>query len=165
MIAPAIFRMVLGNYPTGVCAITATGADDAPLAMIVGSFTSVSLDPPLIGFFPDKSSRSWPMIANAGRFCVNILAAGQRETCRQFASSGNDKFAGVEFSVSGNGSPLLAGSIAWIDCDLEQVSEAGDHYFVLGRVLALDVLSEDDPLLFFKGSYGGFATHEHMLHD
>jgi 3-hydroxy-9,10-secoandrosta-1,3,5(10)-triene-9,17-dione monooxygenase reductase component len=157
MIDATTFRSVLGSYPTGVCAVTAIGANAAPLGMIVGSFSSVSLDPPLIGFFPDKRSGSWPMIAATGRFCVNVLASDQLEVCKQLATPGSEKFKGLSHGTSGNGSPLIDGAIAWIDCDLHTVADAGDHVLVLGLVKALEASKDADPMLFFKGRYGGFA--------
>lgn len=157
MIEAATFRQVLGAYPTGVCAITAITDEAVRAAMIVGSFTSVSLDPPLIGFFPDKKSMTWPQIEKAGRFCVNVLASDQRDLCRQLSVSGTDKFENVSYRLSDNGSPVLDGAIAWIDCKIHDVKEAGDHYLVLGLVLALKAGRDADPMLFFKGGYGGFA--------
>jgi flavin reductase (DIM6/NTAB) family NADH-FMN oxidoreductase RutF len=152
------FRHVLGHYPTGVCVVTAVEDDGAPTGMVVGSFTSVSLDPPLVAFFPAKNSQSWPRIEKMGKFCVNILASDQQPLCRQFAAKGaEDKFAGVSHRVSANGSPILDGVVAWIDCALEAVHEAGDHYIVLGRVMALEVASPGKPLLFFQGGYGEFV--------
>lgn len=160
MIDSSDFRRVLGNYPTGVCVITAVGEEGAHAAMVVGTFTSVSLDPPLVGFFPDKRSSSWPLIERAGRFCVNVLASDQRDLCRQMAVSGKDKFANVSFDISAHGSPRLADAVAWIDCDLHNVVETGDHYLVLGHVLAMEVVRDTDPMLFFRGRYGGFADLE-----
>ena len=156
-IDPALFRQVLGSYPTGVCAITATGADGAPVGMAIGSFTSVSLEPPLIGFLPDKKSSSWPQIEAAGQFCVNVLASDQMDVCRQLAAKGVDKFAGLDFAMSDHGHPVIAGSIARIDCTIHGVIDAGDHWFVLGRVLAMETTRDDDPMLFYRGRYGGFA--------
>lgn len=156
-IDPATFRQVLGSYPTGVCAITATGADGTPAALVVGSFTSVSLDPPLVGFLPDKGSSSWPLIEAAGQFCVNVLASDQMAVCRQLAAKGADKFAGLDVALSEHGHPVIANSIARIDCDLHSVIDAGDHWFVLGRVLGLETTRDDDPMLFYRGRYGGFA--------
>jgi flavin reductase (DIM6/NTAB) family NADH-FMN oxidoreductase RutF/DNA-binding IclR family transcriptional regulator len=151
------FRRVLGQYPTGVCVVTATEADGRRAGFVVGSFTSVSLNPPLVAFFPDKGSTTWPRIHDAGRFCVNILSAGQEDVCRNFAVRKGDKFEGVAFRESESGSPIIEGAVAWIDCDLESVTEAGDHYIVLGRVRRLDVESTSLPLLFFQGGYGRFA--------
>lgn len=153
----ATFRRVLGHYPTGVCVVTAIDPDGAASGMVVGSFTSVSLDPPLVAFLPDKSSTSWPRIERAGRFCVNVLASDQGDLCRRFASKGEDKFAGLAHRVSANGSPVLDGVVAWIDCTLDAVHEAGDHYIVLGRVHELDISRPDQPLLFFRGKYGNFV--------
>src|SRR5579863_1658100 len=159
IIEAANFRQVLGNYPTGVAAITAMTAQGAPVGMVVGTFTSVSLDPPLVGFLPDKSSTSWPVIQAAGHFAVNVLASDQTTLCRQLAGKG-DKFAGVDYTVSRHGLPLLPDVIVAIECRIHSVTDAGDHYFVLGDVLGLEATREGDPMLFFKGRYGGFAHIE-----
>lgn len=153
----ATFRRVLGHYPTGVCVVTAMGPDGVPAAMVVGSFTSVSLDPPLVAFFPDCASTSWPKIERAGRFCVNVLGGQQQDLCRRFSVKSDDKFAGLDYRLSTNGSPVLDDVVAWIDCTLDAVHPAGDHYFVLGRVRELDIARPDQPLLFFRGKYGNFA--------
>ena len=153
----AKFRQVLGHFPTGVTVITAAN-DGVPVGMAVGSFASVSLEPPLVAFFADKSSSSWPKIAPTGAFCVNILGEHQEDVCRRFASKEPDKFAGLGWSPAGSGSPLLDGVIAWIDCDIQEVTEAGDHLCVLGAVRELDVGHDGPPLLFFRGGYGRFEV-------
>lgn len=149
----ATFRRVLGHYPTGVCAITAM-EDDLPVGMIVGTFTSVSLAPPLVAFFPDRKSRSWRRIQAAGRFCVNVLGADQLDICQAFASGGDDKFSAVSWTMNEYGLPILDDVIAWILCDLHAVHEAGDHDIALGHVRMLDVESSKEPLIFCKGGYG-----------
>ncbi len=151
------FRHVLGHYPTGVCVVTAHDDDGLPVGMTVGSFTSVSLHPPLVAFFPDKKSTSWPRIASVGKFCVNVLGDSQHDVCRVFASSGGNKFAEVRHRTSVNGSPILDGVLAWIDCALYATFDAGDHVIALGEVKGLEVESPGGPLLFFQGSYGEFA--------
>ena len=156
-IDPAIFRQVLGAYPTGVCVISALDENDKPVGMVVGSFTSVSLDPPLVGFLPDKKSSSWPLIAAAGHFCVNVLASDQQEVCRQVVAKGEAKFVGVDFSISEHRLPVIADAIARIECSIHSITDAGDHYFVLGNVLGLEHTREGDPMLFYRGRYGGFA--------
>ncbi len=156
MIDTQVFRKVMGNYPTGVCVVTAAGDDGALYALVVGSFTSVSLDPPLIGFLPAKTSGSWPLIDRVGHFCVNVLGSDQAALCAQMAKPGVDKFEGVAHKPSPNGAPLLEGILAWIDCTLHGVADAGDHLFVMGLVNEMAVASEDDPMLFFRGKYGGF---------
>jgi len=150
------FRTVLGHFPTGVAAITATSPDGSPVGLAVGSFTSVSLDPPLVAFLPDKGSSSFPKIRDAGAFCVNVLASDQEVVCRQFAASGTDKFAGLSWTPTPTNSPRLEGVVAWIDCEIADVIDAGDHYIVLGRVRDLDVTNAELPLLFFQGGYGSF---------
>jgi 3-hydroxy-9,10-secoandrosta-1,3,5(10)-triene-9,17-dione monooxygenase reductase component len=156
MIEPTDFRKTLAHYPTGVAAITATAADGSPLALVVGTFTSVSLDPPLVGFLPTKSSASWTAIRETGRFAVNILAADQTALCAQLAGRG-DKFADVDYSTP-NGLPLIAGALATIETTIHAVHDAGDHDFVLGLVTEMAVQREAAPLLFHRGGYGTFAA-------
>ena len=153
----AQYRQVLGHFPTGVTVITAA-PDGVPVGLAVGSFASVSLEPPLVGFFPDRSSSSWPKIETAGAFCVNILAEDQEDVCRRFAMKGDDKFAGLGWKPAGSGSPLIEGVLAWIDCDIDQVIDAGDHFCVLGRVRDLGVGHDGGPLVFFRGGYGRFLV-------
>ena len=155
-IDPSQFRQVLGHYPTGVAVITAAGADGEPLALVVGTFTSVSLDPPLVGFLPTRQSFSWQQIEATGRFAANIFGADQAAECGRLAGR-EDKFAGVEWGLSERGLPVLANAIATIECTIATVLDAGDHVFVLGRVEALAVQREDDPMVFWRGRYGGFA--------
>ncbi len=153
----ARYRQVLGHFPTGVTVITAAG-DGHPAGLAVGSFASVSLDPPLVGFFANRASSSWPRIEASGSFCVNILADDQEEVCRRFASKGDDKFAGLGWHKARSGAPILAGVLAWIDCDIESVTAAGDHVCVLGRIREMDIGHEGGPLIFYRGGYGRFAV-------
>jgi 3-hydroxy-9,10-secoandrosta-1,3,5(10)-triene-9,17-dione monooxygenase reductase component len=148
----AQFRHVLGNFPTGVVAVSAIH-DGEPVGLAVGSFTSVSLDPPLVGFFPGKASTSWPRIAQAGSFVVNVLAEHQADVCRSFAASGQDKYSGFSWQRSPGGSPVLHGVVAWLECELASVTDAGDHWFVLGRVVRMAVTGSRLPLVFFRGAY------------
>lgn len=154
------YRRTLGSFPTGVVIITGDGIE-GPVGLAIGSFTSVSLDPPLVGFLPDKGSSSWPKIHDSGAFCVNVLAADQLDVCRAFASKGGDKYASLTWRTAATGSPVLDGVVAWIDCRIERVDEAGDHWFVLGRIEDMAVERDDaGPLLFFRGAYGDFEPLE-----
>jgi flavin reductase (DIM6/NTAB) family NADH-FMN oxidoreductase RutF/AcrR family transcriptional regulator len=147
------FRHVLGHFATGVAVITGMGPS-GPAAMVVSSFTSVSLEPPLVAFLPDKSSTSWPAIRSAGSFCVNILSAGQEQLCAQFARKGGDKFTGVTWQPAPSGAPVIDGVMAWIDCELTQTFESGDHYIAIGRVLQLEAGDFGAlPLVFFQGGF------------
>lgn len=149
------FRDVLGRFASGVTVVTGT-SNHEPVGLTCQSFSSVSLEPPLVVFIPAKSSRAWPLIQRSGKFCVNFLAADQAELSNTMASRGTDKFADVKWSPSPEtGSPMLEGALAQVDCTIHAVHEAGDHYVVIGRVV--DLITHDDgaqdPLLFFRGEY------------
>ena len=151
-IDPGRFRSVLSAYPTGVCAITAA-VNGEPTGFVVGTFTSVSLEPPLVGFFPDKSSTTFPKVRRAGAFCANVLSAQDEQLCRTFSAKGADRFAAVSWRPGTTGSPILEGAAAWVDCTIEQICEIGDHLLVVGRVVDLAHGSgQADPLLFHRGS-------------
>lgn len=152
------FRRVLGHFPTGVTVVTAKSSD-GPVGMAIGSFASISLDPPLVGFFATTDSGSANAIKEAGHYCVNILGSSQLELCGTMASRSDDKFSGVEWTPApATGAPILPDIVAAIDCRLDQVVNAGDHDLLIGRVLHLDTVLDDiDPMVFFKGQYGGFS--------
>ncbi|MCA1246127.1 flavin reductase [Massilia sp. MS-15] len=155
----ARFREVLGSYPTGVAIVTCIDEHGAATGMVIGTFTSVSLDPPLIGYLPMKTSRTFARMREAPgkRFCVNILAADQEAVCQHFASPAEDKFAGLAWHRSPAGNPVLDGVVAWIDCDYASVTEVGDHYIVLGGVRDMALERDTAPLLFFQRGYGRFT--------
>jgi flavin reductase (DIM6/NTAB) family NADH-FMN oxidoreductase RutF len=145
------FRTVLGRLPTGVV-VVAGGDPEHPSALVVGSFMSVSLEPPLVAVSPAKSSTSWPAIEARGQFCANVLGEGQEDLAKGFARSGGDKFEGISWAPApATGSPLLEGVAAWIDCRIYERYEAGDHWLVLGEVLELSGLRESGALVFHSG--------------
>ncbi|WP_327266823.1 flavin reductase family protein [Streptomyces sp. NBC_01232] len=159
-VSPAEFRAVLGNFASGVTVITAPPGKDegGPAGFACQSFASLSLDPPLVTFMVARTSTTWPRIARAGVFCVNILGAEQGELCRSFAVSGADKFAGVTHTPAPvTGSPQLDAVPAWIDCRIQAVHTGGDHLIVVGRVVAMGAAGEGEPLLFHKGRFGRLA--------
>lgn len=154
----ASFRTVLGHFATGVTIITAMDGDE-PIGVSANSFTSVSLDPPLVLFCAAKASTTWPRIEAAGKFTVNILNEHQEDVCRVFATKGADRFSRIGWRSSANGQPILHDSLAYIDCEMQEQHDAGDHIIVVGRVQELGVLSSDEgPLLFYRGGYGKFAS-------
>ncbi|MFI1965731.1 flavin reductase family protein [Streptomyces pathocidini] len=187
---PAEFRYVLGHFASGVTIVTAPGtragaglgasagavlsegegadagaAGSGPAGFTCQSFSSLSLDPPLVAFMVSRTSTTWPRIARAGVFCVNILGAEQGGLCRDFAVSGArrpDKFAGVPYGAAPvTGSPRLEGVPAWIDCSIHAVHTGGDHLVVVGRVEALgadEAAAEAGPLLFHRGVFGRFNS-------
>lgn len=156
-IDPALFRETLGHYPTGVAVVTAIAESGLPVGMVVGTFSSVSMNPPLIAFYPMNNSRSFAQVRTAKSFCVNVLASDQEPFCRAFATAGENKFDGVTWKSAPLGSPILDGAVSWIECTFEDVREAGDHFIVLGRVEDLAVEKSTLPLLFFQGGYGKFS--------
>ena len=160
-IDPLKYRLVLGHFPTGVTVVTAM-VDGEPVGFTIGSFTSVSLDPPLVGFLPMTTSERWLRMASAGTFCVNVLGIDHGDLCWRFAKSSiEDPFEGVAWSPSPvTGSPILDGAIAWMDCTTAEVVDAGDHFFVMGLVEDMDHADPETqpaPLLFFRGQLGGFV--------
>jgi 3-hydroxy-9,10-secoandrosta-1,3,5(10)-triene-9,17-dione monooxygenase reductase component len=153
------FRTVLGHFVTGVTIITAMDGDE-PVGVAANSFTSVSLDPPLILFCVAHSSTTWPRIARAGKFAVNILGEHQEELCRLFALKGADRFGQTPWRRGVSGSPVLQDAIAYLDCIIDAQHSAGDHMIVVGRVLDLDVTEGARPLLFYRGGYGRMLLGE-----
>ena len=151
------FRDVLSRFASGVTVVTGVH-DDEPVGLTCQSFSSVSLDPPLVLFCPAHTSRAWPRIREAGRFCVNFLADDQAAVSDQFAVRGSDKFAGVGWRPSPvGGTPVLDGVVGYVDCTLHAVHEAGDHDVVIGRVVDLGYPEDGAPehgLTFYRGRYG-----------
>jgi len=146
------FRQVLGHFCTGVTVIT-TAEGGRPTGFACQAFAALSLAPPLVLFCPSRSSATWPVIERTGRFCANVLADGQQELARRFGTSGDDKFAGVAWSPSPAGAPVLDGALTWVECAVQAVHEAGDHYLVTGRVTGLGPCRAGRPLLFYRGRY------------
>ncbi|WP_310963673.1 flavin reductase family protein [Nocardioides terrisoli] len=147
------FRDVLGRFATGVTVVTSM-SDGEPVGMTCQSFSSVSLTPPLVLFCPAKTSRAWPRIQRSGKFCVNLLAHDQAQVSNLMAAKGVDKFASVSWTPSSaTGSPLLEGTLGYVDCTIQTVHEAGDHFIVVGQVQDLATTEAPHPLLFFRGSY------------
>jgi len=153
----ATFRTVLGHFCSGVTIVTAVDRDE-PVGLTCQSFASVSLDPPFVLFVPAKESKSWPRIRHAGHFCANVLGESQEPLGRRFATRGADKFAGVGWRPGVQGTPILDGCLASVECAIEAVHDAGDHDIVVGRVLDLGVAAEGNPLLFYRGGYGRFGV-------
>lgn len=157
-IDPSEYRRVLGHFPTGVTVVT--GADATGTAgMAIGSFASVSLDPPLVMFCPGKTSTSWLRIKETGAFCVNVLGEDQKDVCGVFAGKAEDKFEGIDWTTATTGSPVIPGSLAVIDCEIHAVLDGGDHDIVVGLVTSMstaDDAGERGPLLFFQGGYGRY---------
>jgi len=153
----ALLRQVCGNYPTGVTLVTAF--DDGPCAMVIGSFGSVSLDPPLVQFMPTKDSDTGARIRNSGSYCVNVLGIDQLDMCNSFFDHSKDPFDAIDWRAGPTGSPIIEGCLAHLDCEIEISHDGGDHYIVVGRVVDMAIgENQSSPLLFFQGGYGEFVA-------
>ena len=153
------FRRTLGQFATGVTIITAV-SDGEPAGVAANSFTSVSLDPPLVLFCVARTSTTWPRIERARKFAVNILGEHQEELSRLFATKGADRFGQTEWHIGVGGSPVLHDTIAYLDCEFWAEYDGGDHIIVVGRVLDLGTPHDAGPLLFFRGKYGRLVIGE-----
>lgn len=148
------FRDVMGRFATGVTVVTTVAHDGAPVGVTVNSFSSVSLDPPLVLWSLGLRAPSLPAFRRAGRFAVNILPGTQQHLCEQFARPSPDKFSGVAYRRDANGLPLLDGAVAQIICSTWRRYPGGDHEIFLGRVQALRAW-DHDPLVFYRGRPSG----------
>ncbi|MEO3943295.1 flavin reductase family protein [Paenarthrobacter nicotinovorans] len=147
-----IYRRVLGHVPTSVAVVTA-GTRSGPVGMTVGSFTSVSLEPPLVAFFVDKASTTWPRLYEASHFGVNILGQDQTALCKAFSRRSEDRFSDVDWTPSSRGVPLLNDAIVTLECTRYKIDLIGDHYQVVGRVKSLELRATNPPLIFLQGTF------------
>ena len=147
------FRDALGCFATGVTVVTAMTADGAPIGLTANSFTSVSLDPPLLLVCVANSAGSAEVLETADRFGVNVMQIGQQPTSNRFAGKGVDRFAATDWEIGEFGSPVLNGSLASFECVRHAIHEGGDHFILVGRVLKARFEPRRDPLLYFRGKY------------
>lgn len=155
---PHVFREVMGHYPTGVVVVTGRDSEGDILAMVVGTFNSVSLDPPLVSFMPMMTSRTFAKMRECSSLCINILGGAQEDIVLTIAQRWENKLDGIEWFPSPSGDPVLSESIAWIDTTIWNTVEAGDHWIVLCRVNDMAVANPVSPLIFFQGGYGSFVS-------
>jgi 3-hydroxy-9,10-secoandrosta-1,3,5(10)-triene-9,17-dione monooxygenase reductase component len=159
IVDPEVMRDVLGHFASGVTVVTAL-PDDGPIGFTCQSFSSLSLDPPLVAFAPARTSRTWSLLREIGRFCINVLAEGQDDLSQRFARRGADKFDAVSWLPSPHGAPVLEGVVAWIDAELWAEYDGGDHTIAVARVLDLGAHPDRRPLLYHRGSYGLLRSSE-----
>ena len=146
------FRRCLGHFATGVTIVSCRGSDGQPTGITANSFSSVSLEPPLVLWNIAKVSRSFAEFIDAEYFGINVLHAGQEHLSAHFARSDDHLFADIPNELSGNGVPRLKDSLAWLECRTRAVHDSGDHYIVVGEVVDYSANS-GEPLLFYKGQY------------
>jgi len=159
VVGPDDFRRVMSQFATGVTIITAWDADRRPTGLTASSFTSVSLDPPLILVCVSHKAQSYPAIKTAGRFAVNILSQGQEGASRRFATStsapGEEKFAGLEYRSGPLGLPVLTDGLAELECTVVHAYPGGDHTIFVAQVDGAECRGDagKEPLLYFRGKY------------
>lgn len=152
MIDTRAFRRCLGKFATGVTVVTCRNQAGEPRGITANSFSSVSLDPPLVLWNIAKVSNSLQAYLKAEYFAINILAAGQQDVSAHFARSDHTLFDNVEYSLSANGAPLLPDTLAAFECRTHEIHECGDHHIIIGKVSSFS--SRDlEPLMFFAGGY------------
>ena len=147
------FRDALGCFATGVTIVTALAEDGTPIGLTANSFTSVSLDPPLLLVCIANNAGSAAVLQQAERFAVNVLQIGQQPTSNRFAGRGEDRFASTPWAMGEFGTPVLTGSLASFECARDAVHAGGDHFILVGRVLKAMFEPRRDPLLYFRGKY------------
>ena len=147
------FRRALGSFATGVVVVTAPDVEGGHRGITVNSFSSLSLDPPLVLFCLDKAAWSFGAFAGAELFAINILRQDQQDLSVRFSTAAIDKWEGVAYDLWQGDLPVLRGCLANIACRREQVHEGGDHTIIVGRVEGLHVAGEGEPLVYFQGGY------------
>jgi flavin reductase (DIM6/NTAB) family NADH-FMN oxidoreductase RutF len=153
----ATLRRVLAAFPTGVTALAAL-VDGEPVGMAANSFTSVSLDPPLVSVCVATTSSTWPKLRRATRLGVSVLSHAQEAASRSLASRGVDRFAALTWTATEDGAILLDGASAWFDCAIEREIRAGDHEIVLLNVHGLGTDPQTPPLVFHGSRYRRLAA-------
>ncbi|HEV7370956.1 flavin reductase family protein [Arenibaculum sp.] len=156
-IDPREFRAALGCFATGIAVATARPAQGAPVGITINSFASVSLDPPLVLWSIARTATRFAAFRDAGHFAVNVLREEQRELSVRFSGPADDCWDGIAVERWTTGAPVIAGSLAVIECATESVYEGGDHLILVGRVLRLASDRGGRPLVYFAGRYAGLC--------
>lgn len=151
------FRSALGSFPTGVAVVTTSASAEHHMGITVNSFTSVSLDPPLVLWCMDKKSDRYHAFTRAKSYTVSILGTDHQEVSSRLAKQGNHSLDGIALKPTRSGSPALADALAVFECEAEAVHEAGDHAILIGRVVHFARAEDGAPLVFFRGKYGALA--------
>ena len=147
------FKKCMGNFATGITVVTTNTSEGLPCGMTINSFTSLSLEPPLILFNVDKNAHNHDNFANCNKFTVNILSEKQSAISHSFAFPSTIRWDEIDHGISTNKTPKINGCISYIECDIEDIHTGGDHSIIIGRVTKMNIASEENPLIYFKGQY------------
>jgi flavin reductase (DIM6/NTAB) family NADH-FMN oxidoreductase RutF len=156
-IGGAALRQAFGRFPTGIAALCGY-VDGAPVGFAANSFTSVSLDPPLVSVCIQKTSTTWPVLRRSTRIGISVLGAAHEQVCRKLSKKGVDRFDGVDWHKTDEDAVLVRDSVLELECTLEEEVDAGDHFIILLRVQGLKVQSEVSPLVFHDSRYRMLAV-------
>jgi flavin reductase (DIM6/NTAB) family NADH-FMN oxidoreductase RutF len=151
------FRNALGSFPTGVAVVTTSASTENHLGITVNSFTSVSLDPPLVLWCMDKKSDRYDAFTRAHSYTVSILGTGHQSVSARLAKQGSHSLDGIALKETRLGPPALADALAVFECEAQAVHDAGDHVILIGRVIHFSRHEDGAPLVFFRGQYGALA--------
>lgn len=156
-------RSILGSFATGVVIVTTLDAKDQPVGVTANSFSSVSMDPPLVSWCLKTNSYSLPAFRHSKRFAINVLGSPHIDRCHRFAQGHAEKWRDVEFHAGKSGCPLFDDAIATIECNLYSEHEAGDHIILIGEIVQARAVENHRPLVFYRGGYygldNGFVHH------
>ncbi len=150
------YRSALASFATGVTIVTTTGADGVAHGLTVNSFTSVSLDPPLVLWCLGNKSDSYDLFSKTDHYAINVLGAGETDFAMRFAGKGDQRLASIEFATLKTAAPVLSQAIATFDCKVVQRIEAGDHLILIGETQAF-VSRPDSGMTYFRGTFGDTA--------
>jgi len=152
------FRQALGCFPTGVAVVTAKPPGRHPMGITVNSFTSVSLDPPLVLWCMDRRSDRFETFTNAKSYVISLLGTAHENVSARLAKQGSHSLEGIELIETESGPPALADALAFFECEAHAVHDGGDHAILVGRVLNFARREAGAPLVFFKGRYGALGS-------
>jgi flavin reductase (DIM6/NTAB) family NADH-FMN oxidoreductase RutF len=150
---PRTLRDALGCFATGVTVVTCVASDGTPAGLTVNSFTSVSLDPPLLLVCLHRMAASSGALVGATHFAINVLQTGQQPASMRFATRDEDRFGTTPWSRGEAGAPILADSLGVFECERYAVYDGGDHHILVGQVVKASFDASLDPLLYFRGRY------------
>ncbi len=147
------FKHCMGSFVTGVTIVTTTDASFEPQGVTISSFSSLSLEPPMIAFNLGKESYLHSKILNSDSFAVNILSGGQASLSKKFAEKSGNRWEGVKYQLGMHGAPILDDVAAYIECLTDNIYDGGDHSIITGKVVNLKMAEDKNPLVYYRGGY------------
>ncbi len=147
------FRNIMGHFTTGVAIVTTMTKSGAPIGMTVNSFTSVSLNPPLVLVCLNNNAGTIAQFLAADKFAISVLADNQTDISQIFAKRHSDRFGETHWHKGENQMPLIDGAIAFFECNRTQIHDGGDHTILIGEVSHANLVTDDEPLIFYRGEY------------